>query len=155
MTLDQHYQRYLTHPDHQDALLGAVTRAAQHQALCYRHPDPEMFAQDFFIDLWKHWPLNVRKSFGGLIRKLIRNKLARDWHKRQRSVPIESPREEEDTTDLIERKAVTVSGDYRDLTTITDDRKRKIAAMLLMGYTKQEAANAIGCSMRTIERMVA
>lgn len=155
MTLDQHYQRYLTHPDHLDALFQVVTQRAEMLAWRYQHPDTEAFAQDFVTDLWQRWPLTVKKSFSGLVTKLIRNKLTRDWQQRQRQIPIESPREEEDAADLIARKAVVIRHDDRDLSTITDDRKRKVAAMLLMGYTKQEAADAIGCSLRTIERMAA
>lgn len=145
MTLDQHHQRYLTHPDHLDALLVDLTKLATSLAFRYGHPDPEAFAQDEVIRIWQMWPLPVRKSFGGYVYRLLMSRLKDDRRSRTKQRQI-------DVVQTDDREVSIPEYDDRDLSTLTGKRKQ-IAAMLVMGYTQQQVADALDCSTRTISRI--
>lgn len=154
MTLDQHYQRYLTHPDHLDALFQAIHRRAINAARSFHHPDPEEFAQRVCERIYRRWPLMVRKSFSGLVNTSIRRLLTNDARKRKTQVQIVS--DEDADTQHTGDTIYTPSRDaYRDVTQIGKPALRKLAEMLIVGHSKQECADALGVSVRSIERMVA
>lgn len=148
MTLDQLYHRYTSDPTKLDNLLSRVTDYSTSIARNIRHTDPEDIGQRVTIKVWKQWKKYTGKgSFAGWVSRMTRNMMLDDF---RASDPVDQPSEaseEEQTT------TTYLDSQDRDFTALPEEMHR-IAAMLRMGYTRQEVADKIGCSVRTLERVV-
>lgn len=147
MTLDQLYPQYLSDPTKLDSLLRRVTSYATSIARNMRHSDPEDIGQRATIKVWQQWTsFDGSGSFAGWVSRITRN-LVIDGYRGDD--PVEQM--DDDTSEPAclpptwnaERNFESLTGDIG-----------KIAAMLSMGYSRQETADALRCSVRTLERIV-
>lgn len=155
MSLNTLYLRSRTDPTYIDRVFQAVHKRAEMLAWRYQHPDPEAFAQDCCTRVWEIWSkLPETRSPGGYMVGVIKKELRNQWGKRQQQIPVEQT-EDDDGTHIADRRVITTRGEDRDVTVITDERKRKIAALLVLGYSVVEIAHQMGCSIKTIKRIAA
>lgn len=148
--LNELYQQYR---DDTDQLLEGVHRYALAKARTYQNIDAEAAAQDIALRVWETMRSfdPERGDFRSWVAVLTRNYL-NSCHRNGKRVRVE---QEPEDGRLGEMNVMSPAGEptHYDITKLPEDI-RKIAARLVLGYTKQEIADQLGCSTRTVEREI-
>lgn len=130
-----------------DDLLAAATRYATTIAARAGHPEPQDIGQLAAIRLWQSHE-TITSSCRWWLVQTTRRLIINDVPKSSRWGEIE----EEMPTEII--RDTTSETPVRDYNSVPGPLK-EIATMLALGYTRQEIADHMRCSIRTLERRIA
>jgi len=146
-SLDTLYVRYTTDPCQLDSLLESVRRYALSIARKYGHPDAEDAAQQISVKAWRALiRFSRRSSFRSWVHGIAKRYLIDEIREAKRK-PMLSVPETEETSTVIDEPPIR---DFR----LLPYRIHQIAVLLATGHTQAEAAESIGCSVRTLQRIV-
>lgn len=117
--------------------------------------DAEGLAQDVVVRCWQtfHSFNPQRGNFRAWIATLTNNYL-NTCHRSAKRQTIADQEPEDRPLDNLDVAFIDDDQSERDLSHLPK-QMYQIAAMLGMGYTRQEVAETIGCSIQTLERLVA
>jgi RNA polymerase sigma factor (sigma-70 family) len=152
--INELYLRYLADPTPLDTHITLLRQTQQYVlAIAQRdgHPDPEAAAQEIIIRVLKAIVRVKCDSYKSWVRMIARNYLRDDARRRKRDVRAQQM--DPDMDPHIAQCLDIARQPVRDFKSLPG-KLRKIATLLALGDSRQQIADALGCSRQTIDRIV-